>query len=239
MIALGIFALCVNVQSFGVLIKVLPSSLCCGSDSAVLFRMGQRGKKSTCFLLLPGHFHTAARVLNSEKLSKELLFSWYWSLCLCAKMSCLKKNIVHTWNCEWADISSTPGKLVWTSQEKIPCAVPIRLACAFALRARNVDASLNPKPFLWKPIYRVMQKSVVLTVPYHTEKALCSVCLPPSPQRKHQMGLFFFFNGSRDVALTLCLSSCAWLALGAGHAVRQQGSRVWACGALLTAERLQ
>lgn len=39
-----------------------------------------------------------------------------------------------------------PGELVGTAQEKN--AVPIRFACALALRARNVYASLNPKPLL-------------------------------------------------------------------------------------------
>lgn len=45
MIALGIFAVCINVQSFADLVKLLASSLSCGSDSAVLFRMGQYEKK--------------------------------------------------------------------------------------------------------------------------------------------------------------------------------------------------
>jgi len=70
--ALGIFAVCINVQSFGDLITLLASSLSCGSDSAVLFRMGQH-EKSTHFTPLLVDFCTAT--LNSEKLSKELLFS--------------------------------------------------------------------------------------------------------------------------------------------------------------------
>lgn len=81
-----------------------------------------------------------------------------------------------------------------------------------------------------------MQKSVALTVPCHAEKALCSVCLPPS-STEETANRAFFFSGNRDAALTSSLSFPVpnWL-FRADRAVTQQASRVWAGGALLTVE---
>jgi len=93
-------------------------------------------------------------------------------------------------------------------------AVPLRHAYAFALRARNVDASLNPKYFLWKPICRVRKKSVALRVPCHAEKACCSVCLPPSATEERANGAFFiFFSGNRCCFHVISVFSCACVAV--------------------------
>lgn len=69
MIARGTSAVCINVQSFGDLIKLLASSLSWGSDSAATFRKGQQEVPGLHFL--PLDFHRAAKVLSSEKVSTE------------------------------------------------------------------------------------------------------------------------------------------------------------------------
>lgn len=145
-------------------------------------------------------------------------------------MSHSNKSILLVCSCKWSDISSTPRMLIWTSQDKIPLAVPVRFAYVFALRVRNVDADLNPKPFLQKPAHRVMQKSVVLTVPFMLRRLSAVFVYHLPQQRKWQMWPFFlniFFTGNRDAALTSSLSFPVPERLFcAGHAASPQGSHV-------------
>lgn len=154
-------------------------------------------------------------------------------------MSHLKKSILLVCSCKWSDISSTPRMLIWTSQDKIPLAVPGRFAYVFALRARNVDASLNPKPFLRKPAHRVMQKSVVLTVPFMLRRLSAVFVYHLPQQRRWQMGPFFnfFFERQQRCCFKSSLSFHVPEQLfHAGRAASPQGSRVWAGGALWTVE---
>lgn len=85
-------------------------------------------------------------------------------------------------------------------------------------------------------IYRAAQKSGVPTVPCRAEKTLFSVCLLASSTEDAAIGLFFFQWQQRSVFMSsLSFSVPGWL-FRASHAVGQQGSRVWAGGALLTVE---
>lgn len=140
MIALSIFVVCINVRSFRDLVKLIASSLPCGSDCAV--RKKKKKVLTLYFCLL-----VSIEQLKFEILSKKKKYcfpdfgacvyvykydGWRRASCMHGTRSCLMFFL--------------PGELVGTAQERN--AVPIRLAYALALRARNVYASLNPKPLL-------------------------------------------------------------------------------------------
>lgn len=85
-------------------------------------------------------------------------------------------------------------------------------------------------------VYRAAQKSGALTVPCRAEKTLFSVCLPAFSTEDAAIGLFFFQWQQRSVFMSsLSFPVPGWL-FRAGRAVSQQGSHVWAGGALLTVE---
>lgn len=226
MIILGILAVCINVQSFGDLVKLLALSLSYDSDAAVLVSM----KKKPFYLWIS---------IQQPK---------FWILRNWAKNCCFPDiwASVHVHKCQvWRRASCTRGTInglgFFHSREaclNIPgenstCCFNKACLC-FAWRARSVDTSLNPKAFLQKPVHRAMENLPCCRCPV-VLGALCSVCLPPASTEETANGAFVF-SDSRDAALMsslsfLCLPGCA-----SRPCCQAAGSRVWAGGALLREE---
>lgn len=89
MIALGIFAVCINVQSFGDLVNLLTSSPSCGSDSAVLFKMGQHEKE-----VLVLHF---CLLISMQQTKFWILRNWAKNDCFPDIGVCVYMHKCHIW----------------------------------------------------------------------------------------------------------------------------------------------
>lgn len=160
MIILGILAVCINAQSFGDLVKLFALF---HFPVTVMLQFWSVWKKKA---FLSVNFHTTGKVLNSEKLSKELLLSF----CSCAQMSSLKKGILHMWNYKWTGFFRLQGSLFEHPRGKFACCFNKTCLC-FALRARSVDTSLSPKAFLWKAIHRAVENLLHCWC-HHAERTL-------------------------------------------------------------------
>lgn len=222
MLILSILAVCINAQSFGDLVKLLASSLSRDSDAAILVSVKKKKRKA----LLSVNLHTTAKVLNFEKLSKELLFSWYVNKCqVWRRTSCTRGTI------NGLGIFHSRKACLNIPGENSTCCFNKTCLC-FALRARSVDTSLNPKAFLSQYI-RAVENLLRCWCPV-VLRALCSVCLPPASAEETANGAFVF-SDSRDAAL---MSSLPFLCpSGPGEPAVLSGSGIPCLGRRGTAGR--
>lgn len=134
-------------------------------------------------------------------------------------MSSLKKGILHTWNYKWTGFLYSGEACLNIPRENSTCCFNKTCLC-FALRARSVDTSLNPKAFLWKAIHRAME-NLLCCLCHHAENSLqClfTICLN---RGNSKWGLCFQWQQRCCFNVIAVFPVPDWL-LWASRAVRQQ-----------------
>lgn len=167
MIAVGIFAVCINAQSFGDLVMSFITFSWQWFCSSVQDWVNTK-KNPLCFALLSIDFHAAAKVLTSEKTSKELVFLILELVFICTKC--------HVWRrasrTHGSDISSVLESLFKRPRRKFPLLYQQDLSALLPWEQVVLMPALILNLSLWKPIYRAVHKSVALTVLSHWESSL-------------------------------------------------------------------